>query len=153
MSAPNLVIHKAVNSDVRDLVKLESASFVSSDGLLTERAFRYHIKRGNLCLIAREEISGEIAGYVLVLPHRKSARVYSLATSARHQGKGVARSLLHKAMEEVRQRNIPLLKLEVRRENTPAIALYQLLGFHIQRIRQNYYGTNEDAICMQIAFI
>jgi len=151
MSALNLVIQKAVNSDIGELVKLESASFVSSDGLLTERAFRHHIKRGNLCLIAREEISWELTGFVLVLPHSKSARVYSLATLARHQGKGVARSLLRKAMEEVRQRNIPILKLEVRRENTPAIALYHSLGFHIQRIRQNFYGTNQDAICMQIA--
>jgi [ribosomal protein S18]-alanine N-acetyltransferase len=151
MNAPNLLIHKAVNGDICDLLRLESASFVSSDGLLTERAFRYHIKRGNLCLIAREKVTGQLAGYVLVLPHRKSARIYSLATSARLQGKGVARSLMYQAMEEIRKRNIPLLKLEVRRENTPAIALYQSMGFHIQRIRQNYYGANEDAICMQIA--
>lgn len=151
MSVPNILIQKADNGDIRDLVRLESSSFVSSDGLLTERTFRYHIKRGNLCLIAREKTTGQFAGYILVLPHRKSARIYSLAISTRLQGQGIARALLHQAMDEVKQRNIPLLKLEVRRENTPALALYQSLGFHIQQIRQNYYGTNEDAICMQKA--
>lgn len=149
MSPLDIQVAKANLADIPELVNLETASFVTSDGLLTNRAFRYHIKRGNLCLVARTGEPGEIAGYVLVFPHRKSARIYSLAVSSKFQRRGVARQLLDVVFEEVRSRNIPLLKLEVRRENTQAIALYQSLGFHIQKIRHNYYGPMQDAICMQ----
>lgn len=149
MNNPGVQIQTAVLDDIPELVWLESASFVTSDGLLTERAFRYHIKRGNLCLIARSSDTNQMAGYVLVLPHRRSARIYSLAVAGKFQKKGFARALLHQVMDEIRSRKIPVLKLEVRRENTGAIALYQSLGFHIQNILQDYYGPNEDAISMQ----
>lgn len=149
MNEHNIRIRTAVLGDIPELLSLETASFVTSDGLLTERAFRYHIKRSNLCLIARIDGSNRLAAYVLVLPHRKSARIYSLAVAKQFQHRGIARSLLRQVMDEICSRKIPILKLEVRRENTGAIALYQSLGFHIQSIIQDYYGPNEDAIGMQ----
>lgn len=149
MNEQNIRIQTAVLSDIPELLSLETASFVTSDGLLTERAFRYHIKRSNLCLIARDEDSNQMTAYVLVLPHRKSARIYSLAVAKKFQHRGIARAMLREVMDEICNRGIPVLKLEVRRENTGAIALYQSLGFHIQNIIQDYYGPNEDAIGMQ----
>ncbi|MEQ9208621.1 MAG: GNAT family N-acetyltransferase [Pseudomonadales bacterium] len=149
MNEQNIRIQTAVLADIPELLSLETASFVTSDGLLTERAFRYHIKRGNLCLIARADNANQLAAYVLVLPHRKSARIYSLAVAKKFQQRGIARALLHQVMDEICKRKIPILKLEVRRENTGAIALYQSLGFHIQSIVQDYYGPDEDAIGMQ----
>ncbi len=145
-----ILVEIAQLQDLNALVKLENEVFNSSDGLLTRRAFRYHMKSNNLLLVARQ--SGDnsmLVGYILVLKRKLSARIYSLATNTVFQGQGVAKTLVKKALAECAASHLYKVKLEARATNFKAINLYKALGFEEQYIYPNYYEDNEDANCME----
>jgi ribosomal-protein-alanine N-acetyltransferase len=61
--------------------------------------------------------------------------------------------LLEHAMKATRQQNARALYLEVRPSNTPAIRMYEKMGFEAFALRKAYYPTQEgreDALVMRI---
>ncbi len=148
----SVVVEPARFSDIGALLEIEQAVFVPADGMLTRRSFRRHIQSRHLLLVARGSEPGtEVAGYVLVFVHTRSARIYSLAVHPRYQGRGLARTLLEAVLEALRARPLDAVKLEVRKTNCRARGLYESLGFEVTQTRPDYYGPNEDAICMSRA--
>lgn len=137
--------------DVGELARLEQLVFVASDGLISQRAFRRHIQGGkNILLVAKSpNVPGLLAGYILVLVHKLSARIYSVAVNPDCRGLGIGRNLILSAMDRVGQKGITTLRLEVRRENSTAIRLYRSLGFTQTGIRPDYYATGSDAVLMK----
>ncbi len=136
--------------DLPALVQLENRVFIPSDGMLTQRSFRYHMRTNNLFLVAKEDDSStEVMGYILVFVRRLSVRIYSIATNPAYQRRGVARALLEHVLKETIALNIYNVKLELRETNKSALKLYESLGFKQKLVRRNYYGDNESAIFMQ----
>jgi ribosomal-protein-alanine N-acetyltransferase len=148
----SFLIQKAIPSDVPSLVALEHLVFKQSDWPLNKRSFGYHVRGGkNLMLTAKETTpTGSILGYVLVLQHRRSARIYSLATCPEHRGLGIGKALAQEAIHRVLERGILNLSLELRESNTPALQLYRSLGFTVSGIRPGFYRQEEDAITMTL---
>ena len=73
------------------------------------------------------------------------ARLYSIATAPAARGRGLGATLLAAAEDAARARNCRALRLEVRVDNTAAIALYERAGYRrIGRYRE-YYEDGEDA--------
>lgn len=149
MNRQKIVIKAATPGDIDELVRLEQKSFSTADGLLSRRSFRYHIKRHNLCLLARELRTGDLAGYVLVLVYRFSARVHSLTTDRNYRNQGIARMLLEHAFKEIQSSGIDRVHLEVRTRNAKARSLYRSLGFEVLGTRVDYYGPGQNAIRMR----
>jgi ribosomal protein S18 acetylase RimI-like enzyme len=63
-----------------------------------------------------------------------------LALAAEYRGQGVGRALMEQMLEEARARKLARLQLEVLTNNTPALQLYQSLGFVIERELTDYSG-------------
>jgi len=92
--------------------------------------------------------SNEIVGYVCRWLVGDEVHILNLATHPERRRSGIARTLVELVLDEAVQVGARLITLEVRRENTEAIALYRSFGFAECGVRRNYYGRGNDAIIM-----
>ena len=103
------------------------------------------------CRVA--EVDGEVVGFVVgqdvfsgLTGQRREHEILNLAVLTSHRGLGIARALLE---DELNRGG--LFYLEVRESNSPAIRLYQKLGFAEVGRRANYYESpREHAIVMRL---
>ncbi len=101
----------------------------------------------------RLEADGELAGFAVNQTVLDEATLFNIAVAPEHQGKGYGRQLLIKVIEDLTEKGIVTLWLEVRASNSPAIALYESLGFNEVSVRKNYYPAKqgkEDALIMAL---
>ncbi|MCF8058466.1 MAG: peptidase C39 family protein [Bacteriovoracaceae bacterium] len=136
------------NSDIPDLVALESQSFDSDQ--LSERNFKYFmdLSHGEILVL---EYEGVLAGYGVILFHRGTAlaRLYSLAIDKKYSGKGLGRKLLGRLEALANERGCTYLRLEVKSSNVPAISLYESCGYRRFAHKEDYYEDHEDAECYE----
>lgn len=143
-------IRSAVKNDIKELVVIETSSFVSGDEPLSARSFRYHIDCGNPLFVAIVDVNDEsvMAGYALVLPRKNSMRLYSIAVNPVCREQGVAHELLKKVIQSAVQRKAAYVYLEVRPGNTAAIKLYEKFGFSKTGELKDFYGKDMHGIRM-----
>lgn len=102
----------------------------------------------SLWLVAVED--GQVIGYVGSQAVLDAADVMNVAVAPEHRRKGIARLLMLQLEEEMRQKEVASLTLEVRASNLPAQALYEELGYHQVGRRPNYYRKpKEDALILR----
>lgn len=102
----------------------------------------------SLWLVAAEE--GEVLGYVGSQAVLDAADIMNVAVAPEHRRCGIARLLLLQLEEEMRQRDVTSLTLEVRASNLTAQALYEGLGYREVGRRPNYYRKpKEDALILR----
>ncbi|MBN2433028.1 MAG: GNAT family N-acetyltransferase/peptidase C39 family protein [Acidobacteria bacterium] len=144
----SLVLRPAAPADIPELIRLEYACFDSDR--LTARRFHHLITRGHAaCLVL--DGGTHLAGYILLLFRSgiSLARLYSVAVDPRHQGRGLSRRLMTAGEEEARRRECAYIRLEVRPDNTPAIALYKKLGYREFGLFPDYYEDHTAALRME----
>jgi ribosomal protein S18 acetylase RimI-like enzyme len=138
----------ATLADLDAIVALENSVF-SSDRL-SRRSFRHWLTqgRGDLWLACDDQT---ILGYVLVIYHRgtRLARLYSLAVAPEARGQGLGRKLVRQAESLAQQAGRLFLRLEVRRDNAGAIALYESMGYQLFGELADYYEDHQDALRYQ----
>lgn len=95
-------------------------------------------------------VDGEqVLGYIGSQSVLGEADMMNLAVSEAARRKEIGVKLVNALMEALRQNGVYRLTLEVRVSNTPAIKLYEKLGFQLLGRRPNYYyHPNEDALIM-----
>lgn len=76
--------------------------------------------------------------------------IASIATLPQYRNKGIAESLLDYMISECKEKHVPVVQLEARASNFPAIGLYKKIGFKEDAVRRNYYQDGEDAILMSL---
>ena len=93
-------------------------------------------------------IDDELAGYALVSLRKTSraVRIYSLAVDARFARRGVGRALLMACEAYARRHRRAALTLEVRYDNSSAIALYESSGFRQFGEHARYYADGATAL-------
>lgn len=102
----------------------------------------------SLWLVAVEE--GQVIGYVGSQAVLDAADIMNVAIAPEHRRKGIARLLLLQLEEEMRQKDVASLTLEVRASNLPAQALYEELEYREVGRRPNYYRKpKEDALILR----
>lgn len=150
-STSQLVIRPATVADLPALVALEQASFQGDH--LSARQYRKHMGSSSAAVLVATAADATLAGAAVLFFRRTShvARLYSLAVDPAWRGHGVARQLLIACEVEARQRACTALRLEVRTDNQPAIALYRQAGYRDIGIRHAYYEDGTDALRMQLA--
>lgn len=133
---------EAVLSDLDSLTSLERRTF-PLDLAITRRQYRYLIKSptATVRVIRRD---GAVVASAVVLRQKTHrgilARFYSLAVDSQCRGQGLGRQLAVETMDELRADGVPAVILEVEAGNTPAIRLYESLGFWKTRQLTDYYG-------------
>jgi ribosomal-protein-alanine N-acetyltransferase len=85
-------------------------------------------------------VAGAFSGVVVV----DELQIDNLAVSKRYRRKGIGQMLLTSALACARRLGARVATLEVRSANSPALALYEKMGFEIVGLRKKYYATPPD---------
>ena len=102
----------------------------------------------SLWLVAQE--GDTLMGYVGSQTCLDETDMMNIAVSPAFRRQGVARALIEALVAALREKGSKRLTLEVRASNTPAIRLYDSLGFAQVGLRKNYYHTpKEDALILR----
>ncbi|WP_413519593.1 ribosomal protein S18-alanine N-acetyltransferase [Psychrobacter glacincola] len=95
----------------------------------------------------------EVVGYCLYQVIFEQAEILRIGTHPEYQRQGVASKIFAKLNEVLETQQVEALLLEVRADNTAAIALYEQQGFTMIHRRKGYYqlGLQSaiDALIMQ----
>ena len=96
-------------------------------------------------------LDGEtVVGYVGSQSVMGESDMMNVAISPEYRRKGVATRLIEALVEALEKNGNHSLSLEVRASNTPAIALYEGMGFLEVGRRRNYYrNPREDALILR----
>jgi len=86
--------------------------------------------QGGKFLIMEEESSSRITGTSWLTWDGRRVLLHHFAILPSRQGQGYGRMLALKSLEFAREKNSPI-KLEVHRDNLPAVQLYRSLGFEL----------------------
>lgn len=149
-AAAPVTVRRAERRDLDVLVALE-------EGFPGDRMSRASLSR----MLGRDtadvwvaEQAGTVVGDAIVLYRRgfDSARLYSMVVHPSRRGRGVARALLAAAEEGARERGCIVMRLEVREDNAPAIALYQGAGYEVAGRTADYYEDHSTAQRMRKRF-
>ena len=96
----------------------------------------------------KAEIENEFSGYVHYSTSIDAMDINSVFVFPNFRKKGIAEKLLNAVIGDAKERKIDKIFLEVRESNTPAIKLYEKLGFKIISERKKYYKNGETAKIM-----
>ena len=104
-------------------------------------------------MIMNNRANDKIVGYCLYQVLFEQAEILRIGTHPDYQRQGIASKIFAKLNEELKIQAVEALLLEVRADNTPAIALYEQQGFTMIHRRKGYYqlGLQSaiDALIMQ----
>jgi ribosomal-protein-alanine N-acetyltransferase len=117
----------------------------------TLRIFSDCLRVGYQCRVV--EIDGQLAGYGIMSTGAGEAHILNLCVGREYQGQGVGRKLLLHLLERARELEVDTVFLEVRPSNTPAMRLYENLGFNRVGTRKDYYPAEngrEDAAILAL---
>ena len=106
----------------------------------SEKSFLDSLKKENTVYIVAE-IKDEIVAYCGAYISFEEADISNVAVKKNFRRKNVAENMLNKGVSDI--------TLEVRETNVPAISLYEKLGFEEAGIRKNFYEKPvENALIM-----
>jgi ribosomal protein S18 acetylase RimI-like enzyme len=139
-----VLIRNAQLTDLEALVALEKSCFETDR--LSRRSFKHWISTEHRALLVAET-GNTIAGYILIIYHpgTRLARIYSIAVSHQHRGRGIAMQLMSAGEQAANDSGRLYLRLEVSVDNIPAIKLYETLGYQKFGIYRGYYQDHKDA--------
>ncbi len=105
-------------------------------------------------LVAREESSGKVLGYVCAWRVADELQIFNVAVHPAYRRRSVGRRLLLAVLEDACADRVRTALLEVRRGNHAAQRFYASLGFKPVGLRPHYYGGDgtapEPAVLMEL---
>lgn len=143
-----MIIEPAAAGDLDAIERIERHSFARP---WSRAAFVAELARSHARLIvARDPAVVAFCNFwVVELADGGELHIHSIAVDPDRRRHGIAARLVDHAIEQARSARCTIATLEVRRGNTPAIALYQRAGFTTVTVRAGYYQDNgEDALVM-----
>ena len=118
----------------------------------SEELFRWALAGPRTCVLLAQGEDGGILGYAVVSTVLDEGNLDNIAVAPEARRQGVADALLS-ALTGFGRKRLSRLMLEVRASNSPAIALYEKMGFQTVGRRKNYYRElHEDALLMTVEF-
>jgi ribosomal protein S18 acetylase RimI-like enzyme len=137
-------IRAATLYDLDALAALEARCF--EDDRISRRQFRHLLIRGNAALFVAEQANTLLGSLAVLFSHNTSiARLYSIAVAHEARRKGAARALVEQAEREAWRRERAWMRLEVRKDNTASIALFESIGYRRFGSYSDYYADQMDA--------
>lgn len=131
--------------DVETVSRIEEATFSMP---WSPASFLEMLKSNNTFYVVAEE-EGKILGSCGVLQVLDEGNITNVVIEKESRGRGIGTAMLSFLMEEGKKQGISAYTLEVRVSNSPAIHVYEKLGFVSEGIRKNFYEKpREDAAIM-----
>ncbi|MBR5535588.1 MAG: ribosomal protein S18-alanine N-acetyltransferase [Clostridia bacterium] len=140
------MIKRCTKDDIDKIYSIEEKSF--ADPMKTETMLKDLDRDSYFCYALSEE---DIISFISFEKVFDEGQIISVATDPRYRGKGFAKKLFHEVIKSAKENGITFFTLEVRSNNTSAIALYKSLGFKEVGLRKNYYQNPVcDALLMDL---
>ena len=132
--------------DLPRIMEIERASYTAP---WPEASFRGLLRRPDAS-IHIAELDGRIVGYAACWAVYDQGELGNIAVAPEYRGRGIAKRLMDAVIEDMRERGVRELFLEVRVTNEVARHLYERYGFEEIGCRPDYYTAPvEDAIVMR----
>ncbi|WP_410510255.1 N-acetyltransferase [Methanosarcina hadiensis] len=136
-----------------EILRIQEEAF---DGKNQKNLIKYAKKLRKIFYVIKNQ--DKIAGYCAYYLNpelsfeglRKKSVIYSIAVDKKFQGKGYGRKLLEESIKEMKLNGIYSILLYVNVENTPAIKLYENMGFQITAKVKDVCGLSETCYLMEL---
>jgi len=142
-------IEPATMRDAAKLSQLHRASFHRGWG---QGEFETMLAERNT-FTQRLMLGRTLIGFIISRLAADEAEILSVAVAKSHRGRGYSRDLVANHLGYLAGRGIRRVFLEVEENNTPAVRLYQRVGFTTVGRREQYYrdasGAKLNALVMQ----
>ncbi len=157
-----MTVRSIRKGDARGLSKLLSgiskeASFIyTEEPLLPEEVEKLRLHPGKQIYVLEHE--NALVGYCTVAlgmfpENSHTAKIQSMGIMPDQQNRGCGKILLSAVIEKLKQEDKKVITLEVVDKNTPAVKLYQSLGFiEVGRIKDAFIkmGNKSDILIMSL---
>ncbi|KLN97806.1 ribosomal protein S18-alanine N-acetyltransferase [Moellerella wisconsensis] len=124
---------------------------LSHDFPWSERVF--YGNQGEKYYNLKISVDNQIIGFAITQSVLDEATLFNIAIHPDFQGQGYGRQLMERLIQDLTEKNILTLWLEVRESNRAAIRLYENMGFHEVTVRKDYYPAKhgrEDALILAL---
>lgn len=148
-------LHKFVPDDLQNVMQINRVCLPEN---YTDFFFMdLHQRFPETFIVAEED--GKIAGYIMCRIEVglsnygfggliRKGHVVSIAVLPQYRRKGIAQTVITRALEGMQYYKAKQCFLEVRVTNEAGISLYKKLGFEVTRTINGYYSDGEDAYVM-----
>ncbi len=133
-------------ADLDGIVAIENASFTNP---WTRQMYLRELENPDVSFLYVLRFPHEIGAFCSFWLVLDEIHINNLAVLSQYQGQGLGTALLQHVLQAGAARGAERATLEVRRSNTPALRLYERLGFEVAATRPNYYvSPPEDALIL-----
>lgn len=144
-----MIIRKMTNADIRFAAEIEKKCFVHP---WSEQSIESEFSRENSIFLMAFEGESPV-GYIGLSSVVDEGYIGNLAVVEDYRRKGIGKALMNELLTQCKALDLAFATLEVRASNTPAIKLYEGLGFTQVGCRKNYYKEPlEDALLLTLYF-
>lgn len=144
-----MIIRRMSAADIPFAAEIERLCFVHP---WSEQSINGEMSKENSVFLMAFEDETPI-GYVGLSTILDEGYMGNLGVVEEYRRKGIGRALMNELINECKAMDSAFVTLEVRASNTPAVKLYESLGFTEAGRRKNYYKEPlEDAILMTLYF-
>jgi ribosomal-protein-alanine N-acetyltransferase len=144
----NYKTRKMLVEDLEAVLLLENSCFSVP---WSKESFYKELTENTLAHYTVIEIDNKIVGYGGTWDIMDEGHITNIAVDPNFRQRGLGFELVKVMVDQAVKRKLNVMTLEVRKSNTPAIKLYEKLGFIIAGIRPKYYSDNqEDALIMWV---
>jgi ribosomal-protein-alanine N-acetyltransferase len=141
----DIKIRPLIKEDIPFVARLEAVCFSMP---FTEKALNELFLNTSWHFFVATE-NDTVVGYISFYCILDETEIVNVCVMPELRGKGIGRALTKCAIDFNRETNGSKVMLEVRKSNTPAIKLYESLGFIPVGVSKNHYKLpTEDAILM-----
>jgi ribosomal-protein-alanine N-acetyltransferase len=140
----------AIEIDLESFVPGELGAGAEEPRVVRERSLREELVRTWARLRAARDEAGTLLGYTLFWHVVDEVHLLNVAVAVSARRRGLGRALMMDLITYARTHAVTRILLEVRASNTPALSLYEALGFTRFNVRPRYYSDGEDAIEMEL---
>lgn len=139
-------LRKATPADIPILLDIEQsvAGTKLYSPMLDKGEWEEELKKGVVYII--EENALPVGNTSYEKRFDGSVHISGLVVSSQFQGRGIARAVLTRVLEEVE--NAKRIDLVTHPDNVPALKLYQSFGFVIESRKENYFGDGEPRLVL-----
>ena len=143
----DIVIRPLIKEDIPFVARLEAVCFSMP---FTEKALNELFLNTSWHFFVATE-NDTVVGYISFYCILDETEIVNVCVMPELRGKGIGRALTKCAIDFNKENNGSRVMLEVRKSNTPAIKLYESLGFISVGVSKNHYKLpTEDAILMNL---
>ncbi len=137
----------ATEEDLDQVTEIESKS-ISPPWPRAAFAAELGKQTSRFWVITDDETDQKVMAYAVFSFPAEQAHLVTFAVHPQYRRAGLGAYLLRRLINYVMRRNGESIVLEVRKGNTPAVQLYQALGFIVIHTMPRFYPDGEDAYSM-----